>query len=70
MRVIGRTLIHLGADDATQESEQRRAMIDSSDRRRERIHGRVGNAAALLVAGKIVAVDVRLEFFQLQIPSA
>src|SRR4030095_16553429 len=63
MRVVGRTFIHLGADDATKESEQRRAMIETGDRRRERIHGVVGNAAALLVSGRIIAMDVPLGCF-------
>src|SRR5262245_52105083 len=70
VRVIGRTFIHLGADDATEESEQRRTMIETGDRRSESIHRMVSNAAALLVSGKIVAMNVRLECFQFNLQSS
>ena len=65
MRIIRWTFIDFGADHATKEPQQRRAVIQTGDRRRERIHGLVGNAAALLMAGKIVAMDVWFKLFQL-----
>src|SRR4030095_9703070 len=63
MGVVGRTFMHLGTDHATKKPKQRPTMIDTGDRRRERIHRLVCNAAALLVAGKIIAMDVGLESF-------